>query len=97
MKEERVFKVSEVQQALSERIPEELFNAVHQAVGHASMCWTNTDSAGTFDALQAGNIAFELCHKIADEIEAARDGEAGYIESTVPTPTVLFKGYETRR
>lgn len=85
------------QPALSERISEELFSAVHRAVGLASMCWEKPSNAGTFDYIQAGNIAFELCHKIADEIEAARDGEAGYIESTVPTPTVLFKGYETRR
>jgi hypothetical protein len=87
----------ESQPALSERISEELFSAVHQAVGKASMCWEKPDNGGVFDYIQAGNIAFELCHKIADEIEAARDGKAGYIESTVPTPTVLFKGYETRR
>ena len=30
------------------------------------MCWENIDEAGTFDATKAADIAFELCHFIAD-------------------------------
>lgn len=95
MVEKEVFGISEWLPPLSDRISEELFSTVYQAVGNASMCWEMPSGAGGFDCIQAGNIAFELCHKIADEIEAIRDVEAGYIKSTISTPTVLLKGYET--
>jgi flavin-dependent dehydrogenase len=68
---------------VSERMSEELFSSVFQAVGNASMCWDNIGGAGIFEAMRAGEIAFELCHLIADEIEAERDGACGYIESTI--------------
>jgi hypothetical protein len=81
--EEEVFEIPRDERpALSERMSSRLFSAVHQAVGNASMCWDNIGGAGTFEATRAGEIAFELCHLIADEIEAERDGACGYIEST---------------
>jgi hypothetical protein len=54
---------------LSERLPAHVFERIHQDIGQASMCWEHLDSAGTFDAERASNIAFELCHFIADELE----------------------------
>jgi flavin-dependent dehydrogenase len=84
VEEEEVFGIScDGRPALSERMSSRLFHAVHQAVGDASMCWDNIDGAGTFEAMRAGKIAFELCHLIADEIEVERDGACGYVESTI--------------
>lgn len=54
---------------LSERLPKHVFERIHQDIGQASMCWDNIDEAGTFDAKKASDIAFELCHFIADIIE----------------------------
>jgi hypothetical protein len=68
---------------VSERMSEELFSSVFQAVGTASMCWSNINGAGTFNTKEAGEIAFELCHIIADEIKAERNAACGYIESTI--------------
>jgi hypothetical protein len=36
------------------------FEAVHQAIGAASACWTNLEGAGTFESIQAQQIAGEL-------------------------------------
>lgn len=55
---------------LSERLPEHIFKRIHEDIGQASMCWSNIDEAGEFDAKKAGEIAFELCHFIADVLEA---------------------------
>jgi hypothetical protein len=68
---------------LIERMSKELIGAVHQAVGLASICWSDTDGAGTYDAKKVKNIAVELCYMIADEIEAERDEAAGCIETTI--------------
>ena len=54
--------------SLSERLPEQVFERIHQAIGQASMCWERPEKAGVFDAKKAGEIAFELCHFIADEV-----------------------------
>jgi hypothetical protein len=82
--EEEVFKIPhDGRPALSERMSAGLFYAVHQAVGNASMCWDNIGGAGTFEVTQASEIAFELCHLIADEIEAEHNAACGYIESTI--------------
>ena len=54
---------------LSERLPEHIFERIYQDIGQASMCWENIGKAGVFDAKKAGEIAFELCHFIADVID----------------------------
>ena len=68
---------------LSERLPEDVFNKLHQVVGEASMCWTDVYHAGCFQADVAGNIAFELCHYVADLLDEAReeagDDDVGYV------------------
>lgn len=53
---------------LSERLPERIFDRIHQDIGEASTCWTELEKAGTFDAEHAARIAFNLCHFIADEL-----------------------------
>lgn len=57
--------------SLSERLPEEVFTRVHQDIGQASMCWENVEGAGVYDATKASEIAFDLCHYIADKLEEA--------------------------
>jgi hypothetical protein len=54
---------------LSERLSGYLFTEIHQAIGQASMCWEPRPSTEVFKAEEASNIAFELCHKIANEID----------------------------
>jgi hypothetical protein len=53
------------QKALSERLPENIFTEIHQAIGQASVCW----KGDVFDAEQASQVAFNLCHFIADEMD----------------------------
>ena len=57
--------------SLSERLPEEIFDRVHQDIGEASTCWTKLEGAGTFDSEHASKIAFNLCHFIADKLDEA--------------------------
>lgn len=61
--------IDDKRKPLSERLSERIFKRVHQGIGQASMCWEHPENAGVFDANAAGNIALELCHFIADEIE----------------------------
>lgn len=60
--------------ALSERLPESVFDRIHQDIGQASTCWTNLEGAGTFDSQAASQIAFKLCHFIADLLEDSHGG-----------------------
>jgi len=57
--------------SLSERISEEIYMRVFQDIGAASMCWTNVEGAGIYDSNKASEIAFNLCHYIADQLEEA--------------------------
>lgn len=54
---------------LSERLPEGTFSRIHRDIGQASMCWEYPEKAGIFNSKKAADIAFELCHFIADMIE----------------------------
>ena len=55
--------------SLSERLPQYMFDRIHQDIGEASMCWEKVDKAGVFDAEHASRVAFNLCHFVADELE----------------------------
>ena len=52
------------------RISSEMYHAVFEAVGEASMCWMPKPSSEVFDSERASQVAVKLCFKIADEIEA---------------------------
>lgn len=69
---------------LNYRIPGDLYHAVFEAVGAASMCWKPRPSSEVFDPEQASKVALDLCFKIADELE-----KWGYKtrEEAVPSPT----------
>ncbi len=58
-----------MRKALSKRLPEEVFSRIHQDIGTASICWEKPEGAGNFDAMRASNIAFELCHYVADLLD----------------------------
>ena len=54
---------------LSERITGDIVDRVYQDIGQASMCWENVEGAGEFDSTRAAEIAFNLCHFIADKLD----------------------------
>lgn len=58
------------EKSLSERLPERIFERIHQDIGEASMCWEKIEGAGTFDTTHASTIAFNLCQFVADELDA---------------------------
>lgn len=56
---------------LNHRISSEIYRAVFESIGSASMQW-NPRPTGEFDSTGASNVAVELCLKIADEVERAQ-------------------------
>ena len=51
------------------RISSEMYHAVYEAIGAASMCWNPRPSNEVFDSERASNLAINLCFKIANEVE----------------------------
>jgi len=51
------------------RISSEMYHAVFEAVGEASMCWNPRPSSEVFDSEHASRVATDLCFKIANELE----------------------------
>jgi len=54
---------------LNYRISSEIYHAVFEAIGAASMCWQPKPSFEVFDSAMAEKIAVDLCFKIANELE----------------------------
>jgi hypothetical protein len=50
------------------RISSEMYHAVFEAIGEASMCWSPRP-VGVFASEQASDVALRLCFKIAEELE----------------------------
>jgi len=57
------------QRPLCFRISSEMYNAVFESIGAASMCWNPRPSKETFSPEKASDIAVKLCFKIAEELE----------------------------
>ena len=57
------------QRPLCFRISSEIYHAVFEAVGAASMCWNPRPSKEVFSSEEASQIAVDLCFTIANEIE----------------------------
>lgn len=55
------------------RISSEMYHAVFEAIGAASMCWGDDR---VFKSERASQIAVDLCFKIADEVERAAAAKA---------------------
>jgi hypothetical protein len=54
---------------LNYRLPGDLYHAVFEAVGAASMCWDPRPSNQVFDSSAAEKVAMDLCFKIAAELD----------------------------
>ena len=54
------------------RISSEMYHAVFQAIGAASMCWKPRPCKEVFSSEEASKVAVDLCFKIANEIENER-------------------------
>lgn len=54
------------------RISSEMYHAVWEAIGAASMCWKPRPSKEVFASEEASQIAMDLCFKIANELEKPR-------------------------
>lgn len=70
MSEEEAMALPVKKRPLCFRLSSEIYHAVFEAVGAASMCWNPPPSDETFDSSAAEKIAVELCFKIANEIES---------------------------
>ena len=57
---------------LNKRLPESIFNRIHEDIGAASMCWNPPPSKEVFDSECASAIAFNLCHFVADAIDEVK-------------------------
>ena len=53
-------------------LPDDVFNAIHQAIGAASMCWSEPP-LGIFDLERAGMIAFNLCYLIGQRMAGVEE------------------------
>lgn len=54
---------------LNYRISGNLYHAVYESIGTASMCWNPRPENETFNSEEASNVAVKLCLTIADEID----------------------------
>jgi hypothetical protein len=55
------------------RISSEIYHAIFEAIGAASMCWNPPPSKEVFDSNAAEKIAVDLCFKIANELESKEE------------------------
>ena len=73
----------DLREPLSKRLSPEVYSTLHQMVGAALGCWTDVEHAGCFQVVRAADVAFELCHYVADLLEEVRedcgDDSVGYI------------------
>jgi hypothetical protein len=58
---------------LNHRISSEIYHAVFEAIGAASMCWKPRPSSAVFDSSAAEKLAVDLCFKIANELEKEKE------------------------
>lgn len=58
---------------LNYRLPGDLYHAVFDAVGTASMCWIPRPGDQVFDSSEAEMVAVNLCLKIAGEMDDLRE------------------------
>lgn len=69
MSKEEAMKLPINKRPLNYRISSDLYHAVFQAIGAASMCWNPRPSNEVFSSEEASKIAMNLLFKIADELE----------------------------
>lgn len=70
MSEEEAMALPLKERPLCYRLSSDIYHAVFEAIGAASMCWTHyMPDEQVFDSTKAEKIAVDLCFKIAEEIE----------------------------
>ncbi len=73
MRKEKAMALPLKERPICFRISSEMFQAVFEAVGEASMCWNPRPGQEVFDSEHASKVAVDLCFKIADEVEKYRN------------------------
>lgn len=73
MSEDEAMALPLKERPLKYRISSEIYHAVFQSIGEASLCWNPKPSKEVFDWAEAEGVAVRLCFKIADEIESLRE------------------------
>ncbi len=74
MSKEEAMALPLAQRPICYRISSEMYHAVFEAVGAASMCWQPRPGKEVFDTSEAEKVAIDLCFKIANEIESRLGG-----------------------
>lgn len=72
MSREEAMKLPLEKRPLCFRISSEMYHAVFEAVGEASMCWKPHPGREVFQSEKASEIAVRLCFKIAEEVESVK-------------------------
>lgn len=72
MSKEEAMKLPLKKRPICFRISSEMYHAVFEAIGAASMCWKPRPGKEVFASEEASKIAIDLCFKIADELEKPR-------------------------
>lgn len=70
MSKEEAMKLPIEKRPLNFRISSEIYHAVFESIGAASMCWKPRPGKEVFASEEASKIAVDLCFKIAEEIES---------------------------
>jgi hypothetical protein len=72
MSRKEAMKLPVEKRPLNFRISSEIYHAVFQAIGSASMCWKPIPKKHTFAPEMASKIAVDLCFAIARELETKK-------------------------
>jgi len=77
MSKEEAMKLPLKKRPICFRISSEMYHAVFEAIGEASMCWKPRPGKEVFASEQASDVAVRLCFKIADEMENRKCPDCG--------------------
>jgi hypothetical protein len=69
MSHEEASALPQAERPLNYRLPGDVYHAVFETVGHASMCWIGGTGHLVFDSAEAEKAAVGLCFKIADAMD----------------------------
>jgi hypothetical protein len=69
LSEEEAMQLPPEKRPIRFRISSEMYQAVFESIGAASMCWTPRPGKQVFNTEEAADIAIKLCFKIAEELE----------------------------
>ena len=72
MSKEEAMKLPIKERPLCFRLSSEIYHAVFESIGQASMCWNPIPSKEIFSPEEAEEIAVKLCFKIAEELESTQ-------------------------